>query len=101
MTQSIWARWEGRKRYPFVVVVAEGCYRGPDAPMVSRHRTLRAAVIAARRSDRTRVERADRGGCLFQARSQQPTRWGYGLYGMGDTRPVRVCLAEAERALAE
>src|SRR5690606_14803951 len=76
--------------YKYEVVVAPGCHRQPTNPVVSRHRTLRAAVARARRSDRLRVEPADGGACLYQAQSRQ--------HGYPDTRPLRVCVAEAEAA---
>ncbi len=85
----------------YEVVVAPGCHRQPVAPVVSRHRTLRAAVIAARRSDRLRVEPADRSVCLYQADSAQPTPYGYGLYGGADTRRLSEALRIAQRAEAE
>ncbi len=56
--------------YAYEVVIAPGCHSQPIAPVVSRHCTLRAAVIAARRSDRLRVEPADRAVCLYQARAR-------------------------------
>ena len=87
--------------YPYEVVLAPGCYRGPSAPVVSRHRTLEAAVRQARRSDRWRVEPAARSVCLYQAQSHQPTRWGYGLYGGADTRTLREALRLAREAEAE
>lgn len=42
--------------HTYEVRLAPGCYSGPTAPMVSRHRTLAAAVRQARRSDRWVVE---------------------------------------------
>lgn len=83
--------------YRYHVVVAPGCHGRPFAPVASRHRTLRAAVIAARRSDRLRVEPADRAVCLYQATSAQPTRYGYGLYGGSDTITLAEALSIAER----
>lgn len=85
----------------FEVVAAPGCHREPIAPVVSRHRTLAAAVRAARRSDRLRVEPACSSVCLYQAVSRQPTKHGYGLYGGPDARPFYECLREAEAAWAE
>ncbi|MGL5362850.1 MAG: hypothetical protein ACRDBH_08220 [Bosea sp. (in: a-proteobacteria)] len=79
------------------VVAAPGCHGRPFAPVVSRHRTLRAAVCAARRSDRLRVEPADRSVCLYQATSAQPTRYGYGLYGGADTLTLAEALRIAQR----
>lgn len=84
--------------YKYEVVLSPGCHRQPTNPVVSRHRTLRAAVARARRSDRLRVEPADSSVCLYQAQARQPTPHGYGLYGYADTRPLRECLAEAEEA---
>lgn len=88
-------------RHRYEVVIAPGCHSRPIAPVVSRHRTLEAAVRAARRSDRVRVEPADRSVCLYQAQSHQPTRWGYGLYGGADTRTLREALRLAREAEAE
>ena len=82
-------------RYAYEVVVAPGCHREPFSPVVSRHRTLEAAVRKARRSDRLAVESSARSGVIYRAQSQQPTRWGYGCYGGPDTRSLRECLAEA------
>jgi len=84
--------------YPYEVRVAPGCHGRPVAPLVSRHRTLRAAVARARRSDRVMVESAKSTTCLYRAQSRQPTAHGYGCYGGGDTRPLRECLAEALEA---
>ena len=83
-------------RYPYELRVAPGCHGSVIAPLVSRHRTLRAAVQAARRSDRVRVEPASSSVCLYQATSRQPTQWGYGLYGGREIRSLRECLKEAE-----
>ena len=82
----------------YEVVLAPGCHRQLTNPVISRHRTLRAAVARARKSDRLRVEPADSAVCLYQAKSRQPTPYGYGLYGHADTRPLRECLAEAAEA---
>lgn len=87
--------------YPYEVVLAPGCYGGPSAPVVSRHRSLEAAVRQARRSDRWRVEPATNSVCLYQAQSRQPTRWGYGLFGESDTRTLREALRMARAAEAE
>lgn len=83
--------------YRYHVVVAPGCHGRPFAPVVSRHRTLGAAVRAARQSDRVRVEPADRSVCLYQASSAQPTPWGHGLYGGGDTLTLAAALRIAQR----
>lgn len=80
----------------YEIRTAPGCYRGPDAPLVSEHRSLAAAVRAARKNDRVRVEPGTSSVCLYQAKSKQPTKYGYGLYGGADTRPFAECLAEAE-----
>jgi|SRR5690606_27623920 len=76
--------------HKYKVVLAPGCYSSPANPVISRYRTLRAAVARARRSDRLRVEPADSSVCLYQAQSRQ--------HGYPDTRPLRVCVAEAEAA---
>ena len=83
--------------YRYHVVEAPGCHGRPTAPVVSRHRTLRAAVREARSSDRLRVELADRAVCLYQATSAQPTRYGYGLYGGVDTLTLAEALRIAQR----
>ena len=86
------------QRHKYEVVLAPGCHRDPTNPVISWHRTLRAAVAQARTSDRLRVEPADTSVCLYQAKSEQPSPLGYGLHGYPDTRPLRECLAEAEEA---
>ena len=43
------------ERFPYQVELAPGCYKGPDAPVASRHRTLDAALKAARKSDRLAI----------------------------------------------
>jgi hypothetical protein len=50
-------------QYTHAVVLAAGCYSGPDAPIVSRHRTLAAALKAARRSDRLTIYALEQGSC--------------------------------------
>lgn len=95
--------WERQcQMYPFEVRLRPGCYAGPDAPLVSRHRTLAAAVRQARRSDRWQVERSDRHGCIWAA-EPRPSPYGPGLYGMPRRRgepSLRACIAAAERAAA-
>lgn len=85
----------------YEVVVAPGCHREPYAPVVSRHRSLAAAVRRAMRSDRLRVEPATHSVCLFQAQSRQPTEYGYGLFGGRHEGTFRAALEEAERAERE
>lgn len=84
-------------RYPYEVRLRPGCYSGPDAPLVSRHRTLRAAVRQARRSDRWQVEPADCCHCLYAIdRDNVSTPYGYGLYGYGTHAiPDGLTLAQA------
>lgn len=82
----------------YEVVVAPGCHGEPSNPVVSRHRTLRAAVARAIRSDRLRVEPSDGSVCLFQARSHQPTPYGYGLYGGRHMGTLAEAVREAEAA---
>lgn len=84
--------------YRYEIRTAPGCCAGPDRPVHSRHRTLEAAVLVARRSDRVVVEPCGASVVLYHARSQQPTRYGYGLYGGPDTRPLAECVAEAREA---
>lgn len=83
------------------VVEAPGCHSRPVARVLSRHRTLRAAVRAARCSDRVRVEPADRAVCLYQASSSQPTPWGHGLYGGADTLTLAEALQIAQRRASD
>lgn len=82
----------------YEIVVAPGCHREPSNPHVSYHRTLAAAVQRAMRSDRVRVELSDFAVCLFQAKSQQPTAHGYGLYGGRHVGKFTSALAQAQAA---
>ncbi len=84
--------------HQYEVVVAPGCHREQSNPVVSRHRSLAAAVRRAMQSDRLRVEPAESAVCLFQASSRQPTPQGYGLYGGRHTGTFREALALAEQA---
>lgn len=87
------------RRYPYEVVVAPGCHGKPHNPTVSRHRTLAAAVRAAMRSDRVRVEPATTAVCLFQASARQPhPKYGHGLYGERHQGSFAKALREAEDA---
>lgn len=88
-------------RHLYEVVMAAGCHRDSTPPVVSRHRSLAAAVRRARRSDRLAVEPADSAVTIYRAQSQQPTKYGFGCYGGADTRPFAVCLAEAVAAERE
>jgi hypothetical protein len=84
---------EERRAYPWRLVVAPGCHRQPENPEISRHRTLLAAVRAARRSDRTRVEHA-----TTSLWGWQPASNGRGLYGSPSRRPLSEDLAAARRS---
>jgi hypothetical protein len=87
------------ERYPYQVVLAPGCHSRPHNPLVSRHRTLAAAVRRAMQSDRLRVEPATHAVCLFQGRSRQlHPQYGYGLYGERHVGSFRDALAEAAAA---
>lgn len=86
--------------YPWRVVIRPGCHARPTAPLISRHRTLEAAVRAARRSDRLAVQHVDHG-IVWSCTSRQPTRHGYGRYGGRSTRSLREDLAAAAHAAAE
>lgn len=67
--------------------VAPGCHGGPTpiGPVVSRHRSLDAAIRAARKSDRLVVLALDEGYAagpvLFQAAQQDHPQLGSGRYG--------------------
>lgn len=89
--------------YPWHVVLRPGCYRGPDAPLVSEHRTLAAAVRQARRCDRWQVERADRHGCVWAPPSRGGSSGEAGLYGRGPQPgepSLAECVATAEEEVA-
>lgn len=83
--------------FKYHVVLAAGCHGQTENPIVSRHKTLEAAVRKARRSDRLAVEPADSYRTLYRAQSKQPTQCGWGCYGGPDTRSLRECVAEARR----
>ena len=87
--------------YPYEVRLAPGCHIGPVAPIVSRHRTLSAAVKAARRSNRLVVKKTGFGGIVWRVSDYADVGLGPGLYGQPDRRPLSECLREAERAQAE
>lgn len=92
-----------RSYYTYEVRLAPGCYRGPEAPLVSRHRTLRAAVARARRSDRYQVERSDSSRCLWRPPARKTPGLGPGLYGTGPQRgepTLAQCVADAARVEA-
>ncbi len=61
--------------YTHAVALAAGCYSGPDAPIVSRHRTLAAALKAARRSDRLTVYALARCSCASANCSMPGMDW--------------------------
>lgn len=84
------------RRYPYEVRMAPGCYSGPGAPLVSRHRTLRAAVARARRSNRLVVERTACSGVIWRVSQYRDVGLGPGLYGQPDVRPLAACVREAE-----
>lgn len=82
----------------YEVRIAPGCCRG-DRPVLSRHRTLDAAVRAARRSDRTVVERSDSEVVIYHAQARQPhPQLGWGLHGGRDTRDLDTALSMARAA---
>jgi hypothetical protein len=81
--------------FPFEVRLRPGCHNKPNAPVVSRHRTLEAAVRAARRSDRLQVERSNAHGCVWHAPKRR-SKYGEGLYGTGP-QPGEPSLAECVR----
>lgn len=83
-------------RYPYEVRVAPGCHGKPVAPLISRHRTLRAAVARARKSNRLVVERSARSGIVWRASQYRDIGLGPGLYGQPDVRTLAECLREAE-----
>lgn len=88
-----------KNTFPFEVRLRPGCYTGAVAPLVSRHRTLEAAVRAARVSDRYQVERADKHGCVWAPPARR-SRHGAGLYGTGP-QPGEPTIAECVRLAAE
>lgn len=94
MAESAWARQ--CRLYPWRVVLRPGCYRGPDAPEISQHRTLAAAVRQARRNDRWMVERARTAGCVWAPPHRGGAGGEAGLYGRGP-QPGEPTLAECVR----
>ena len=88
-------------RYPYEVCVAPGCHGEPSNPVVSRHRTLRAAIVRARRSDRLQVEMAVGGRVLYLPPQRNSTTCGAGRYGAGPQRgepSLDECVALARAA---
>lgn len=86
--------------YLYEVRLRPGCYSGPDAPLISRHRSLRAAVAKARRSDRWQVELSTRRGRIW-APPERRSRYGAGLFGSGPQPgepSLDECVRQAERA---
>lgn len=65
------------------VELAAGCYGGPYAPVVSRHRTLERALDRARQSDRLV---AVGSGIRWQLDPQGDPKLGPGRYGNGVSR---------------
>lgn len=85
-------------KHKYEVVIAPGCHGKVFAPVVSRHRSLAAAVRQAMKSDRVEVQPTDSHVTLFRAQSKQPTRWGYGCYGGRHQGAFREALKEAQAA---
>lgn len=83
----------------YQVVIRPGCHGSVDAPVVSRHRSLAAAVAKARRSDRWEVQRSDAYHRLWAPPCRGDRVLGRGLYGAGPQRgepPLSVSVSEAE-----
>ncbi len=75
--------------YKFCTTLAAGCYQSADAPIISRHRTLEAAISKAKKNDRLAVYALapiggyQTGDCLFVLPPQGDPRLGHGRYGNG------------------
>lgn len=84
----------------YEVYVADGCFCGPDAPLVSRHRTLRGAVKKARTSDRL-VATVD-GRVVYSPPVRGDRHYGGGRLGNGPQKgepSLRDVLRDVLRAL--
>lgn len=68
---------------PWEVRVADGCHAAPLGPLISRHRTLRAAIKRARRSDRLQVEHCDHNAIVYSNPQRGCPRLGAGRFGRG------------------
>lgn len=79
---------------PYVVTLAPGCYSGPDAPVVSRHRTWDAALMAASKSDRLCAEGPHRSASIP---AQGDKRLGAGRLGNGLAGSARTAWVRANR----
>lgn len=64
------------------VELAPGCHGKPFSPTVSEHRTLRAALDRARKSDRLVAVDADTGERWMLPQQNDP-RYGSGRFGNG------------------
>jgi|GEM_PF-4805157 len=82
--------------YPYEVTERPGCHGKPRNPVVSRHRTLEAAVRAARKSDRLQVESVDSSTPLYAPPRRDHPRYGAGCYGQ-PARRGEPTVAEAVR----
>ena len=79
--------------FKYEIRLALGCYSGPESPLISRHKTLAAAVKAARKSDRLQVEL--NGKRIYKPLSKRPE-----LVGNKDTRPLAIAMEMAQQAEA-
>ena len=86
----------------FEVRLRPGCFRGPGpGPLISRHRSLEAAVAKARKSDRWQVETSASFTCIWAAEERRGPL-GPGLYGLGPRRgepSLAACVEQARAAL--
>lgn len=73
------------ERFPHYVEVAAGCFSGPFAPTISKHKTLRAALDKARKSDRLVAVNGITGD-RYQIPRQDHPSLGAGSYGNGISR---------------
>lgn len=83
----------------YEVVMRHGCFSGVYGPVISRHRSLEAAVKKARSCDRWEVQRSHTR--IWAPPVRGDAKLGHGCYGHGPKKgepSVSSCVAEARAA---